>query len=41
LIASLVLDHFGWFQMPLHAINPWRILGAMLMVGGVALISKF
>jgi bacterial/archaeal transporter family-2 protein len=41
LISSLVLDHFGLFQMPLHAINPWRILGAMLMVGGVAFISKF
>jgi transporter family-2 protein len=41
LITSLLLDHFGWFHMPVHAINPWRIVGALLMIGGVSLISKF
>jgi len=41
LITSLLLDHFGWFHMPVHAINPWRIVGALLMVGGISLISKF
>jgi transporter family-2 protein len=41
LITSLVLDHYGWFHMPVHAINLWRILGALLMVGGVTLIAKF
>jgi transporter family-2 protein len=41
LITSLVVDHFGLFQMPVHAVNPWRIAGALLMAGGVMLIAKF
>jgi bacterial/archaeal transporter family-2 protein len=41
LIASLVIDHFGLLQMPIHTINLWRILGAVLMAGGIALIAKF
>lgn len=41
LVASLALDHFGWFHMPVHAINLWRIAGAALMAGGVSLVAKF
>jgi len=41
LIASLFVDHFGMFHMPLHSINVWRILGALLMIGGITLIAKF
>ena len=41
LIASLVVDHFGLFHMPIHAVNIWRVLGAVLMAGGIALIAKF
>jgi transporter family-2 protein len=41
LMASLVVDHFGLFHMPVHAINIWRIAGALLMAGGVGLIAKF
>ncbi len=41
LIMSLLLDHFGWFHMPVHAISPGRIAGAFLMVGGISLIAKF
>ena len=40
LIMSLVLDHYGWFHVPVHAVNPWRIAGAALMVAGIALIAK-
>ena len=40
MVMSLVLDHYGWFNMPTHPINTWRVLGAVLMVGGVALIAK-
>jgi bacterial/archaeal transporter family-2 protein len=40
LIMSLVLDHYGWFHMPVHALNIWRIAGALLMVGGIVLIAK-
>lgn len=41
LIASLLIDHFGLFRMDQHPINLWRTLGAVLLVGGVALISRF
>jgi transporter family-2 protein len=41
LVASLVLDHFGWFHMPVHAINLGRILGAALMIGGITLIARY
>jgi bacterial/archaeal transporter family-2 protein len=40
LLMSLVLDHYGWFHMPVHAINHWRVLGGVLMIGGIALIAK-
>jgi transporter family-2 protein len=40
LAASLLLDHYGWFHVPAHAINAWRVLGAALMIGGVVLITK-
>ncbi len=41
LIASLVVDHFGWFRMQVHPISVWRVLGGLLMVAGVTLISRF
>ncbi len=41
LAASLLVDHFGLFHMPIHAINLWRILGAVLMVAGIALVTRF
>lgn len=40
LVMSLVLDHFGWFHLPVHAINLWRVLGAVLMIAGITLIAK-
>ena len=41
LVASLILDHFGWLGYPVHPINLWRIVGVLLLVGGVALIKAF
>lgn len=41
LIASLAIDHFGWFRMSVHAVSPLRIVGGILLVGGVSLITKF
>jgi len=41
LIASMVIDHYGWFRMDQHPLNAWRILGGLLLVGGVTLIAKF
>jgi transporter family-2 protein len=41
LIASLLLDHFGWLGIPQHSINPMRLLGLTLMIAGVVLVRKF
>jgi len=41
LITSILVDHFGWFRMDPHPVNVWRILGGVLLIGGVSLISKY
>ncbi|SDO24237.1 transporter family-2 protein [Methylobacterium phyllostachyos] len=41
IVTSLLLDHYGWLGFTRHAAGPWRILGGLLMVGGVALLSLF
>lgn len=41
LLASLVLDHFGWLGIPQHSINPMRLVGLTLMIAGVYLVRKF
>jgi transporter family-2 protein len=40
LIASLVVDHFGWFRMTVHSLTPLRVTGAALLIGGVVLITR-
>jgi transporter family-2 protein len=41
ILMSLVIDKFGLFGMQVHALGLGRMLGAMLMVAGIALIAKF
>jgi bacterial/archaeal transporter family-2 protein len=41
ILMSIAIDHFGWFGMNVHPLSGWRVLGAALMVGGVALITRF
>ena len=38
LMAGLVIDHFGWFNMTVHRVSPERLIGAALLVAGMALI---
>jgi len=38
---SLVMDHFGWFGMPVQPISIWRIVGGILLLTGVVLIRRF
>jgi transporter family-2 protein len=40
-VAALVLDHFGWMGFEVHQAGIGRMAGAVLMIGGVALIAKF
>ena len=38
-VASLVLDHFGWFGLVERQISLPRLAGAVLLIGGVVLIQ--
>jgi|SRR6186713_1831360 len=40
LLASLVMDHYGWLGFPEHPISTLRIVGAILLFGGVLLIVR-
>ena len=40
MITSLLLDHFGWVSFPEHPITGLRLLGATLVIVGVALIQR-
>jgi bacterial/archaeal transporter family-2 protein len=40
LLASLAIDHFGLMNMPVHALNVWRVMGGVLMTAGIVLISQ-
>lgn len=41
ILMSLLIDRFGWFGMEVHPLSAGRIAGAVLMMGGITLISKF
>ena len=40
MVTSLMLDHFGWIGFPEHPISGLRLLGASLVILGVALIQR-
>ena len=41
ILMSLIIDNYGWFGMEVPPLSLGRMAGAVLMVGGIALISKF
>ena len=41
LVASIAIDHYGLLNVAVRECNGWRVLGAALMIGGVALIARF
>jgi transporter family-2 protein len=40
LLMSLLLDHYGWVGFETHAMNGWRLIGAVLLIVGVVLIVR-
>jgi transporter family-2 protein len=40
MLASLLLDHFGWLGLAREPATPWRLLGALLIVAGVVLLRN-
>lgn len=41
MFATLLFDHFGILGVPEKPINLWRVLGVVLITGGVILIRRF
>ena len=41
ILFSLAIDNYGLLDMPVHALNLWRVLGGVLMIAGIALIAIF
>jgi len=40
MVASVAFDHFGWLGVPRHPLSPSRALGAVMLVGAVALMRR-
>ena len=40
LIASILIDHFGWLGFPIQKMTGVRLAGGMLLVGGLFFIWK-
>ena len=41
IVASIVVDHFGWVGFQQHSANALRLGGALLMIVGLALVARF
>ena len=41
ILMSLIIDQFGLFGLEVHHLNLWRIIGGVLMIGGITLIARF
>ena len=40
LVASLLVDQFGWLGFPTQPLSLTRVAGALLLLGGVGLIAR-
>lgn len=40
MLASMMVDHFGWFGLPERPIDLPRIVGTALLIGGCVLIRR-
>jgi transporter family-2 protein len=40
IVMSLIIDALGLFRMPMHSLSVPRLIGAALMIAGIALITR-
>lgn len=40
-LFALATDHFGWLGFEQHSINPGRVAGGLMIIGGLALVARF
>lgn len=38
MVCALVMDHYGWFGLPVHELTPQRLTGVALVVAGVVMV---
>jgi transporter family-2 protein len=41
LIAASIVDHFGFFGLAVHHLSAGRVIGILLLLGGIFLIQKY
>lgn len=41
LVASILIDQFGWFRLSQHSASAGRVVGALLLLAGVVLVQRF
>lgn len=39
IIIAIIASHLGWFGLPIKPINTFKIIGTILLIGGVLLIN--
>ena len=39
-VAAIIIDHFGWMNLPVKSISLYRVAGIALLLAGVYLIQK-
>lgn len=39
-VAAIIIDHFGWMNLPVKSISLFRVAGVALLLAGVYLIQK-
>jgi len=39
ILIAIIASHLGWFNLPIKPINTFKIIGAILLIGGVLLIN--
>lgn len=40
MLASMLVDHFGWLGVKQQPANPWRIAGVVVIFAGVLMMQK-
>ncbi|HEY0741940.1 MAG TPA: DMT family transporter [Chryseosolibacter sp.] len=39
-VAAIIIDHYGWMNLPINTISVYRVVGIALLLAGVYLIQK-
>lgn len=40
LLSSVIIDHYGWFNLPTYHVTPMRIAGIILLFAGLFLVVR-